>query len=534
MRTPRRSILSLLLPLALAVLGGCVDRELPTALAPAGAAFTTMAVSCHADPTERVAALIAAIEAANDETASPGPDTIELTADCTYTLTIPHNDIGLGPTGLPLITSHITINGNGATIERSSAAGTPEFRFFRLHAPSADLHSLTLNDLTLRNGRVGTTDSGTRWSAGAISAITGPVTLNRATLTGNHADGDGGAIAAGQMTLNHSAVVGNTSVGIGGGILAGGMIRHSTLSGNTANSGGAIFAAGPLTIENSTISGNTATTNGGGVLTGLNPVTLRHVTITGNHAGGLGGGIRHNTPNNRFTVIGCLIAGNTAGTGAPDVGAVVTSSGYNLIGDASGSTGFTATGDQVGTGSSPVNAMLGALGNNGGPMLTHALLAGSPAIDAGDPDFGNPDLPYDQRGSGFARVSGGRIDIGAFEVQAYSFSGFFAPVDNLPTVNVARAGSGIPVKFSLGGDQGLSIFASGSPTAPAVSCNPGDPTDSVTETVSAGSSSLSYDASTGQYTYVWKTDKAWANTCRTLTLTFTDGTTQKASFKFTR
>jgi hypothetical protein len=116
----------------------------------------------------------------------------------------------------------------------------------------------------------------------------------------------------------------------------------------------------------------------------------------------------------------------------------------------------------------------------------------------------------------------------------FVFSGFLAPVDNLPTVNVARAGGAIPVKFSLGGDQGLGIFASGYPRSQAIPCDTGAPQGSVEETVTAGSSSLSYDAATDRYTYVWKTEKSWGNSCRTLTLQFTDGTTQSASFKFTK
>ncbi|CAN5779480.1 hypothetical protein BH23GEM7_BH23GEM7_29610 [soil metagenome] len=117
---------------------------------------------------------------------------------------------------------------------------------------------------------------------------------------------------------------------------------------------------------------------------------------------------------------------------------------------------------------------------------------------------------------------------------AYAFSGFFAPVDNLPTVNVAKAGSAIPVKFSLGGDQGLNIFASGYPRSQAITCDAAAPQGPVEETVTAGSSSLSYDAATDRYTYVWKTEKSWGNTCRTLTLQFTDGSTHTASFKFTK
>lgn len=116
----------------------------------------------------------------------------------------------------------------------------------------------------------------------------------------------------------------------------------------------------------------------------------------------------------------------------------------------------------------------------------------------------------------------------------YAFSGFFSPVDNLPTVNVAKAGSAIPVKFSLGGDQGLGIFASGYPRSQAITCDAAAPQGPVEETVTAGSSSLSYDAATQRYTYVWKSDKAWANSCRMLTLQFTDGSTHTASFKFTK
>ena len=97
-----------------------------------------------------------------------------------------------------------------------------------------------------------------------------------------------------------------------------------------------------------------------------------------------------------------------------------------------------------------------------------------------------------------------------------------------------NAGRGVPVKFSLDGDQGLDIFASGSPTSQPIDCNTGSPVDvDVEETTSAGSSSLSYNAASDQYTYVWKTDSAWAGTCRQLTVTLSDGTTHTAKFKFT-
>jgi len=119
----------------------------------------------------------------------------------------------------------------------------------------------------------------------------------------------------------------------------------------------------------------------------------------------------------------------------------------------------------------------------------------------------------------------------------YTFSGFFQPVDNPgpgPSVvfNVAKAGSAVPVKFSLNGDHGLSIFASGYPKSERITCNASASLDGIEETVTAGSSSLSYDATTDQYTYVWKTDKAWASTCRKLTVRLNDGTDHIAYFNF--
>ena len=112
----------------------------------------------------------------------------------------------------------------------------------------------------------------------------------------------------------------------------------------------------------------------------------------------------------------------------------------------------------------------------------------------------------------------------------YAFAGFFPPVDNPPVVNSVTAGSAIPVKFSLGGNQGLAIFDTGYPLSRQVSCSSAAPLDDVEETVNAGGSSLSYGG--GQYTYVWKTDKAWKGTCRQLELKLVDGTLHTALFKF--
>ena len=114
----------------------------------------------------------------------------------------------------------------------------------------------------------------------------------------------------------------------------------------------------------------------------------------------------------------------------------------------------------------------------------------------------------------------------------YNFSGFFPPVDNPPVVNVVNAGKAIPVKFSLSGNKGLNIFAPNSPTTVSINCDGTAPQSDIEETVNAGGSSLSYDAATDQYIYVWKTDKSWANTCRQLIVRLADGTEYRANFRF--
>jgi hypothetical protein len=114
----------------------------------------------------------------------------------------------------------------------------------------------------------------------------------------------------------------------------------------------------------------------------------------------------------------------------------------------------------------------------------------------------------------------------------YAFNGFLAPVKNPPTLNAVKAGKLVPVKFSLGGNYGLGILASGYPQSQQTSCG----TEAVTNTITAPATTtgLKYDTKSGQYTYNWQTDRAWANTCRVFTLKLTDTTVHTALFKFTR
>jgi hypothetical protein len=112
------------------------------------------------------------------------------------------------------------------------------------------------------------------------------------------------------------------------------------------------------------------------------------------------------------------------------------------------------------------------------------------------------------------------------------FGGFFAPVDNVPTINRVKAGSAVPVKFTFCSSGVLGIFASGSPSTVLHACGAGT-VDDVEQTVTAGSSALSFDAASGRYNYVWKTDKSWAGQCRTLKITFVNQTSVVSEFRFT-
>jgi hypothetical protein len=118
----------------------------------------------------------------------------------------------------------------------------------------------------------------------------------------------------------------------------------------------------------------------------------------------------------------------------------------------------------------------------------------------------------------------------------YDWNGFFSPVENPTAWNSAKAGQSVPVKFSLGGDQGLNIFASGYPKIFSIACpNGGVTPDPIEEyaTITANSK-LIYDALDNQYNYVWKTDKAWAGKCFRLDVKLNDNTTHSANFQFTK
>ena len=325
--------------------------------------------------------------------------------------------------------------------------------------------------------------------------------IDHCTVSGNHGSVGGGVYNDGYsgtatLTVTNSTFSGNSvaapySVGSGGGIYNNGSygsatltVANSTFSGNSAGVadygwGGAIYNDGysgsaTLMVNNSTFSGNSAGYHGGGIYNGSGMVTIRHTIL---NAGAWGENLS-----------------NAYGS--------VSSLGYNLSSDNGG--GFlTATGDQINT-----DPMLGPLQDNGGSTFTHALLSGSPAIDAGDPNFDpnsfNPPMVYDQRGTGFNRVVNGRIDIGAFEVQAVPspYAGQVQQPINADGSSVFSVRRGVvPVKFTL--TQGGVATCALPPATIAITRTAGGTTGQIDESVYSGSADTgsNFRISNCQYIY---------------------------------
>ena len=213
------------------------------------------------------------------------------------------------------------------------------------------------------------------------------------------------------LTVANSIISGNSGPGVYNNS-ATVTILNSTITGNSTGRdwgyGGGIDTEGGklpgnVTVTNSTISGNSTGDPDygyGGAVAAAN-MTIVNSTVSGNSAS-ICGGICGGTVEIGNTVLNANTSGNIDGA--------VTSQGYNISSDDGGGL-LNGPGDQINT-----DPLLGPLQDNGGPTLTHALLPGSPAIDAGDPNFTPPPF-YDQRGPCFLRVFNGRIDVGSFETQ---------------------------------------------------------------------------------------------------------------------
>lgn len=114
----------------------------------------------------------------------------------------------------------------------------------------------------------------------------------------------------------------------------------------------------------------------------------------------------------------------------------------------------------------------------------------------------------------------------------YSFSGFLQPVVNGTTATGTKAGSSVPVKFSLGGNQGLGILRAGYPRVTTVPCADSASPGTTEATAAAGMGSLQYDATTNQYSYIWKTASNWAGACVKFDLGLADGSTHTFAVRF--
>ncbi|MBD2519856.1 cadherin-like domain-containing protein [Nostoc sp. FACHB-973] len=261
-----------------------------------------------------------------------------------------------------------------------------------------------------------------------IQGATTTVNLTNSTVSGNTAGTDGGGITnnAGTLNLINSTVSGNTAGTSYGGIVSNGTLNltNSTVSGNTAGTdAGGIASSGTLNLINSTVSGNTAGTDAGGIGSFGGTVSLINSTITNNTAdsdnngSGDGGGIFLFDSTSTVTAQNTIIAGNfDSGNEAPDIFGAVTGNANNLIGSLVGASGSIGTGSDItfaSAGITDINQVLAPLADNGGDTFTHAIVSGSPAINAGDNTFIPSGVTTDQRGT--TRTIGGTVDIGAYE-----------------------------------------------------------------------------------------------------------------------
>jgi predicted outer membrane repeat protein len=364
--------------------------------------------------------------------------------------------------------------------------------------------SLVVTDSILaRNTAIGTTSAG----GGIYNGLTVRLALNNVQLIDNVAGGDGGGAYAGRFTAENSVISGNQSGGFGGGVRLndaynyGGGISDTIIDGNSsAREGGGIYVLTIARIANSqvslntsgwagggaggtgsiiylknslitgnvssrfggglvavavfaydsTFSNNTSEQSGGGLSTGSGKIYRS--TITGNSASAGASGIRGGSNASSLTIQNSIISGNASNDiEKSSDSALVQSQGFNIIGTGTAVSAFNQPGDQTGA----LDPRLAPLADNGGPTMTHALLADSPAFNAGDPNavIGVDGVPeFDQRGDGYSRVRYGRMDIGAYESQVIhaDFDGD-GDVDGRDFLAWQR-GYGIPAPYAIKSD----------------------------------------------------------------------------------
>ncbi len=355
--------------------------------------------------------------------------------------------------GLTIRGGNVTGNGGGL-----SNAGVLHLIDVRVTGNTADgSGGGIVNSGTLRLVRTQVDENTSTSGAGGIhsaqSGATPTLSLDTSVVSNNMGGEVGGIVNDGPLTITNSTIADNVATtvvpsptGRVGGFRNGlfnaatsviAAVSASTISGNSATDGvGGLLNFGTLALTNSTISGNIGDATGG-IDSGSAPLALVHVTVA-NNTGDEVGGVRGDAA----TVHNSIIATNVARTGSqPDVGSgPFTSLGHNVIGIEEGTTNFVhnVLGDQVGTLAEPLDPRLTELADWGGPTKTHALLATSPAIDAGE----NGELSEDQRGAERVLDGGGLVDSVA-DAGAFEFGTFFVN-DTTDSVD-AEIGDGLAV-----------------------------------------------------------------------------------------
>ncbi|MGQ0620952.1 MAG: Calx-beta domain-containing protein [Panacagrimonas sp.] len=350
---------------------------------------------------------------------------------------------------LPALASEIVIEGRGSTV--SKVVSSNLFRIFAIN-PGA---TVILRDTVMSGGSLGSLSNGDYSSLGGGILNRGTLTLTGCAVSGSNASGGGGIFNGGTLNLDNSVISGNVASFGGGGISSNGVvtITRSTLSGNrvSGTNGGAMQSSGTVTLTDSTVTSNTAGNTGGGIAS-FGILTVLNSTVSGNTAGSYGGGIFNSGNSASLTVTNSTVSGNRGNSGGGIYNrqgstrlvrslisgntAVFTQEVRNYLGTVTaansnlfGQSAFSNAGsffnfapggsDRVATsdGATPttLSAIVSPLGNNGGPTRTHALPAGSPAIDAAGACTGTDQRgivrPKDGNGSGTAEC-----DIGAFEI----------------------------------------------------------------------------------------------------------------------
>ena len=406
-------------------------------------------------------------QAVLDSNALAGADEITFQAGLTGTIVLTSGEIP--------ITDDLTVSGPGASV--LTVSGNDSSRIFRVDDGTAAVREVTLSGLTMTEGRLlvfGGANGGavyvngedltvldsvisqssalpfgatTKGRGGGLASFGGNLRIERSILTGSSASwgslsgrpslGGNLHVEGGSLTLVDS-VVSEGNADLGGGInLEDGtfVIRRTTIADNASpfaigagiaidhgeldveestlsgNNGGALYmsSGSVVRIVNSTISGNTGSLRAAGVDVVGSTLDLRLTTVSGNSGtyGNLSvftGG----TINLDHTIVANGMPDDIFRNGSQEeVNAV-----YSLVETPGFAINGTNSHNVFG-----VDPNLGPLADNGGPTETHSLLPGSPAINAGDPFL--PDPPAtDQRGPGFVRIYGNRVDLGSFERQA--------------------------------------------------------------------------------------------------------------------